>query len=143
MANIPIFSRGDKVVFKADYDKLARKDLPGHFSGKVYTIKRVQEYVVLNPDYFLEEAPAWVSGFDEHVFDRVPAYAYQRERSEGRYIVIVELDGKLAPATTPKEYYSKEQAEKVADDMARRHGGKFFVFRATYETVNEVRSRQL
>lgn len=43
------------------------------------------------------------------------------------YIVAVEKDGRYAPATTPKEYGSEEQALAVAQSMADRHGGKFYV----------------
>lgn len=52
----------------------------------------------------------------------------------GTYIVIVEKNGKLAPSTTPKTYKSKEQADKVAEQMATRHGGKFYVFKAVSYT---------
>lgn len=65
------------------------------------------------------------------------------DQENGIFIVVVEKGGKLAPATTPKVYGTSRQAKYVADDMAKRHGGKFFVFRATYESINTVTSRSL
>jgi hypothetical protein len=55
------------------------------------------------------------------------------EPESGTFIVIVEEDGKLKPATTPKTYNSHAQAKRVAAEMAERHGGKFLVFRAVLE----------
>jgi hypothetical protein len=55
------------------------------------------------------------------------------EPESGTFIVIVEEDGKLKPATTPKTYKSHAQAKRVAAEMAERHGGKFLVFRAVLE----------
>lgn len=45
-----------------------------------------------------------------------------------RFILIAEINGKLAPATYPREYVSKAQAEHVALEMAEKHGQKMFVF---------------
>jgi hypothetical protein len=67
----------------------------------------------------------------------------ERASEAGLYVVIVEKEGKLAPATTPKVYGTYRQANNVADDMAKRHGGKFLVFRATYESISTVTSRSL
>jgi hypothetical protein len=55
------------------------------------------------------------------------------EPESSTFIVIVEEDGKLKPATTPKTYKSHDQAKRVAVEMAERHGGKFLVFRAVLE----------
>ena len=48
-----------------------------------------------------------------------------------RFIIIAEINGKLAPATEPREYVSREQAEKVALTMAETHGKKMFVFESS------------
>lgn len=55
---------------------------------------------------------------------------YKVTEDTGRYIVVVEQAGKLAPASTPKEYISLKQAELVAQEMAKKHKQKFFVFKA-------------
>jgi hypothetical protein len=51
----------------------------------------------------------------------------------GKYIISLERDGELLPATKPKQYVSDAQALKVAESMAAKHGGKFIVFRAVGE----------
>lgn len=62
----------------------------------------------------------------------------------GLFIVITEINGKLAPATTPRTYKSESVARHVTEDMAKKHGGKFYVFRATFEAVaNAVTTREL
>lgn len=48
-----------------------------------------------------------------------------------KFILITEENGKLAPALTPKVYATQAQAEKVAQEMAKKHGGKFYVFATT------------
>jgi hypothetical protein len=54
---------------------------------------------------------------------------------DGLYIVIVEQDGGLAPSPVPRTYDNRSLAEQASDDMAKRHGGKFFVFKAVYAST--------
>lgn len=49
----------------------------------------------------------------------------------GTYIISLQKpDGTLLPAEKPKQYSSDEQADKIAKLMAKRHGGRFVVFKA-------------
>ena len=70
------------------------------------------------------------------VFD-VGSYSFGLERidtprkSGKTWIIVVVKDGKLAPASTPAEYATAEQARKVAHEMAEKHpGNEFYVFEA-------------
>lgn len=47
-----------------------------------------------------------------------------------RFIIAVEQDGKFAPARKPREYTTIEQATLVAERMAEKHGGEFFILKA-------------
>jgi hypothetical protein len=62
---------------------------------------------------------------------------------EGIYIVVVKQYGKLAPAAEPRTYKTAKQANKVAEEMAKTHGGKFYAFKATFEATNIVNTRSL
>jgi hypothetical protein len=73
------------------------------------------------------------SGPDHYWLDYIDVELVSEEPESGTFIVIVEEDGKLKPATTPKTYKSHAQAKHVAAEMAERHGGKFLVFRAVLE----------
>ena len=70
------------------------------------------------------------------VFD-AGSYSFGLERidtprkSGKTWIIVVVKDGKLAPASTPAEYATAEQARKVAHEMAEKHpGNEFYVFEA-------------
>jgi hypothetical protein len=76
------------------------------------------------PDHY------WLDYIDVEPVSEEPE---SEEPESGTFIVIVEEDGKLKPATTPKTYKSHAQAKRVAAEMAERHGGKFLVFRAVLE----------
>lgn len=49
----------------------------------------------------------------------------------GTYIISLQKpDGTLLPAEKPKQYGSDDQANKIAKLMAKKHGGRFVVFKA-------------
>lgn len=121
---------GDRVVYN------------GHKNTVPFGTKGV--VIKLNGPTVLVEWDGWKGGRGPHNGN---LYVYKdrlKPLSEnGLYIVVVEIDGKLAPAATPKTFVMKEQAEDAARDMAKRHGGKFFVFKATYEATNIITERSL
>lgn len=47
-----------------------------------------------------------------------------------RYIIAVEENGKFAPAKTPREFVSLEEATRVAERMTKKHGKLFYVLKA-------------
>jgi hypothetical protein len=71
-------------------------------------------------------------GYDQQEFEVI--------REAGRFIIIIEDKlGKLAPALSPREYTSKEQAFRVAEEMAKTHeGSTFIVFKAVASTKTEI-----
>lgn len=129
----------DDAVFKTD-DKVRIKERHHAFAGSIGTVVEdrgslhsIYPVIVRKPD----------GGNEPFAYDDLERVEDVPVPEAGIFIVVVEKDGKLAPATTPKVYGTDRQAKHVADDMAKRHGGKFLVFRATYESISTVTSRSL
>ena len=62
---------------------------------------------------------------------RAPADCLDLVETAGTYVLVLRNpDGTFAPAAKPRTYTSRDQADKVAQEMAGKHGGDFVVFRA-------------
>lgn len=126
------FKVGNKVEYNRTYDSV-----PYGTKGEVKDTRGSR--VLVKWDNWHE---GWGEGLRYWWVDDVNIKLIE-DSETGLYIVVVEQDGKLAPAETPKTYKTKAQAEHVAKDMAKRHGGKFLVFKATFEVTNIVTERSL
>lgn len=69
--------------------------------------------------------------FETNVWFYAPEYLELTPETR-RFIVILEKDGQLLPATKPREYATREQAEHVAKDMTKKHSDTFYVFESTF-----------
>jgi hypothetical protein len=68
---------------------------------------------------------------------------YDREFGrKDQFILIVESNGRLEPASRPRVYKSEEQARAVAQSMAEKNpGSKFYIFKAVGEAEAPVEPR--
>jgi len=101
----------------------------GQFTyGNRYTVKRaVGTMVYVERDDFGSTTNGW--RYDN--FELVPQ-EISVPSARKTWIIITVLDGKLAPAPTPAEYKTAEQARAVARSMAEKVPGQtFVVFEAT------------
>lgn len=129
------FKKGDRVrVIDGQHNLLPL--------GNVYTVAKV------DPDFVFVGHPGKMDGWFYDRFELVErdgvkdAVEYLMENpvpsgsinEKGDWIIIVEKNGVLAPALTPKRYKSEPQAKTVAQSMAQKHpGDKFFILKIVGE----------
>lgn len=91
--------------------------------GKIYEVaKDYQGHGTLM--VALDDRGSTTNGWAIECFEKVSGSSAQT------FIISLRTPDGFAPAATPRTYTSREQADKVAQEMAGKHGGDFVVFQA-------------
>lgn len=104
------------------------------FKARIYHHLTVEKVTALGSVRFRELRGTW--GAERfNLVRRASEPANTDEVKIGRYIIALCRNGTLMPAAEPREYSSDVQAHRVAEQMAKKHGGTFVVLKGIGEYV--------